>query len=164
MRNPENRGEPIKKNNTCPLCLQTSNHQFICKAFENNYHIKHLPKNDDEVRAILAKSLPVLYGSFIFNRKIDDTRQIFKDFPTVKISIVIHKRYYINHDITLVRHTDNICIECTLVRAGCIEHDLYRRVFFSPEAVMKYIWKSKSNIIGSQLHHILPHQYEDIQN
>ena len=50
-----------------------------------------------------------------------------------------------------------------LVRECCIEHDLYRRILLSPEAVMRYIWKSKSNIIGSQLHHILSHQYEDTQ-
>ena len=110
MTNPKNRGEPTKKNITCPLCLQTSHHQFICKVFENKYHIKPLLKNDDDARSMLAKSLPVLYGSLIFNRKIGDTRQILKDFPKVKMAIVIHKRYYINHDITLVRHTDNICI------------------------------------------------------
>ena len=149
MKNLKNRGESAKKNNTCPLCLQNGHHQFICKVFENNYHIKLFPKNDDDTRAMLAKSLPVIYGSLIFNRKIDDTWQILKDFPKVKIAIVIHKRYYINHDITLVRHTDNIYIECTLVLAGCIEHDLYRRVLLSPEAVMQYNWKIKSNVIGS---------------
>ena len=90
-----------------------------------------MPKNDGEGREMLAKSLPLLYRSLIFNRKIDDTRQIVKEFPKVKMDIVIHKRYYINHNITLVRHIDNTCIECTLVRVGCIEHDLYRRLFFS---------------------------------
>ena len=92
MTNPENRGDPTKNNNTCSLCLQTGHHQFICKVFENNYHIKPLPKNDDEARAMLGKSLPVLYGSLIFNRKIDDTRKKLKDFPKVKIAMVIHKR------------------------------------------------------------------------
>ena len=96
---------------------------------------------------MLAKNLSVLYGSLIFNRKMDDTRQILKDFTNKKRALVIHKGYHTNHDIELVRHTENIFIECTLVHEGCIEHDLYRRVFFSPEAVVRYIWKSKLTII-----------------
>ena len=50
-----------------------------------------------------------------------------------------------------------------MVREGCIYHDLYRRVLLPLEAVMIYIWKSKSKSIGSQLHHILLDQYEDTQ-
>ena len=33
VTNSENRGEPTKNNNTCPLCLQTTHHQIICKVF-----------------------------------------------------------------------------------------------------------------------------------
>ena len=85
---------------------------------------------------MLAKLLSVLYGSLIFNRKIDDTRQILKELPKGKTGLVNHKIYNINHDINLVRHTDNICIECTLVYEGYIVHDLYRRLLFISEAVM----------------------------
>ena len=110
---------------------------------------------------MISKIFPIVYGPLIFNRKFDDIRQILKEFPNQKVALVINKRYHINHDITLVTRTNNICIEYMLVCEGCIEHDLYRRVFFSPEPGMQYIWKSKLNIIGSQLHHILPDQYED---
>ena len=77
--------------------------------------------------------------------------------------LLIHKIYHIHYYISLVRHTDHTCIERTLVREGCIEHDLYRRILFSPKVVMRYIRKSKLNIIGSQLHQMLPDQYEDTQ-
>ena len=59
---------------------------------------------------MLAKRLPLIYGSLIFTQKTDDSRKILKDFPKVKMAIVIHKRYHINHDITLVRNADNMFI------------------------------------------------------
>ena len=77
------------------------------------------------------------------------------------MALIAHKIYHINHNINLVRHTDNMCIECMLVYEDCIEHDLYRRLLFSPEIIIRYIWKSKSNIIESQLHHILLDQFDD---
>ena len=70
-------------------------------------HIKPLLKNDNYARAMLANSLPVLYGSLIFNREIDDTRQILREFPKAKMAFIIHKMYHINHDINLVKHTNN---------------------------------------------------------
>ena len=81
MNNPENSGDPTKKNYTSPLYFQTGHHQFIFKVFENKYHIKPLLKNNDETREILAKSLPVFYWSLIFDRKIYNSRQILKEFP-----------------------------------------------------------------------------------
>ena len=81
MKNPENSGDSTKKKKTCHLYLQISHHLFVYKVFENKYHINPLPKNDCEARAILAKIQSILYGSLIFIRKIDDTRQILKVFP-----------------------------------------------------------------------------------
>ena len=129
MKHPENSGEPTKKK-TCPLCLQIGLHQFVCKVFEHKYHIKSLPKNNDEARAMLANILPALYGSLTFNRRVDDNRKILKDFSEQKATLGIHKMYHINHDITLVGYTDNICIGYTLISEVCIKHNLYRRVFF----------------------------------
>ena len=52
-------------------------------------------------------------------------RNIMTDFPGKRLAIVIHKRYRINNDNSLQLHPDNICIECTLIRVGCIEHELF---------------------------------------
>ena len=79
------------------------------------------------------------------------------------MALVIHNRYHINYDINLVTCTDNIYIECTFLREGYIAHDFYRRVLFCPDAILIYIWKIKSNIVGSQLHQSLLDQYEDTQ-
>ena len=97
---------------------------------------------------MVAKSLSVLYGSLIFNQKIDDSRQIFNDFPNQKMALFIHKLHHINYDVNLVRHNDNIFIDCTLVCEGRIEHDLYRRVLFYPEALLRYIWKLNRILLG----------------
>ena len=113
-------------------------HQFICKVFEHNSQIKPLPGNDNEIRENPAKSLPLLYGSLIFNQ-IDETRQILKEFPDQKMALIIHKINHTNHYITLVRHADIICVECTLVHQYCIDYNLYKKVLLSPDAVMIYI-------------------------
>ena len=47
------------------------------------------------------------------------------DFPGKRFEIVIHKRFRINYDKYLQQHPDKICIECTLIRVGCIEHELF---------------------------------------
>ena len=151
LKTPENQLKSVTKTRSCQLCLQTGHHQYRCTGFKDKYGVFPLAKNDVNSRGMVGNSLRDVYGSTIFDRPVTDTRIVMSDFPTKSFAIVIHKRYRITNDSLLQIQPDNICIECTLIRVGCIEHELYIKKLWTPNSVTKYILKSKKNIVGSQL-------------
>ena len=121
-------------------------------SYISKKNCKPLARNDVNARSHLAKSLNLMYGPLIYRRESTDTRPIIKDqMPRERLALVIHKRFYITNAVNLLNNPANLCVEVTLVREGMVEHDLYAKVLFTTDSVMKMIWRSKANIVGSQL-------------
>ena len=111
-----------------------------------------MKKNDRKARDNLAGSLTEIDTFVIFRRNKDDERPIIESIPATGVAArVIHKRYMIDESNTSLTYKNNICIECTLIKPGLVEHDLYTKALFSPSPVMSHIFRSTSNIFVSQL-------------
>ena len=81
--------------------------------------------------------------------------------PRKRFALVLHRRLYLKNEYSLVQHTENICIECTLVNEDCIEYDIYTKVICATDAVTEFIYRSKSNIIVSHFHQVLLSQHKE---
>ena len=127
------------------------NNKFECSEFKFKYGVAPLKNNDNKARDNLAKSLNQIDSYDIYKRAADDKRPILDSIPMSGVSaIVIHKRYQIDEMNMSSSYRNNTCIECTIIKPGLIEHDLYTKKLFLHSPVMRHIYKSTTNIIGTQ--------------
>ena len=110
-----------------------------------------MAKSDSTARDNIVKSLLQVNKHPIYNRNDDDERIVMKELPKRMAALVIHRKYKVDDNNMSQTYQDNICVECSVVKTGLIPHDLYTRQLFEPTAVIRYIMKCKSNIVGSQL-------------
>ena len=143
-------GKASKK--SCSLCKRTGHHnQYECYEFKRVYGVTPVAKSDSTARDNIVKSLLQVNKHPIYNRNDDDERIVMKELPKRMAALVIHRKYKVDDNNMSQTYQDNICIECSVVKEGLIPHDLNTRQLCEPTAVSRYIMKSKSNIVGSQL-------------
>ena len=143
-------GKASKK--SCSICKRAGhNNQYECYEFKRVYGVTPLPKSDSIARDNIVKRVLQDNKHPIYNRNVDDERILMKELPKKMAALVIHRKYKVDDNNMSQIYQDNICVECSVVKNGLIPYDLYTRQLFEPTAVIRYIMKSKSNIVGSQL-------------
>ena len=115
------------------------------------FGISPLPKSDSAARDKIVKSVLQVDQHPIYNRNTGDNRKVIKELPKRMAALVVHRKYTVDGNNMSQTYQDNICVECSVVNKGLIPHDLYTRQSFEPTAVIRYIMKSKTNIVGCQL-------------
>ena len=84
----------------------------------------------------------------IFQRRIDDICNIIKEFPKKVAAVVLHRRYFINAFITGHDKTNNVCVECTIIKG---DYEVGEKYLFEPMVIVTHILKCQTNVIVNVL-------------
>ena len=87
----------------------------------------------------------------IYPRDCSDKRKIIAKCPQQMKALVLHMRLAIAVTAMKEQLHTNICIECTFLGVGGVPNPDLTLQLFSVGAIIKYILKSDTNLIGCQI-------------
>lgn len=131
----------------CNVCGDRGHNQYKCQRLENDFGAFLLGNIDKVARYTLITnilSVQSLPGYPIFQRRIDDVRNIINQFPKKVSAIVLYRRFSINAYPTGHEKTTNVCIECTIIKAN---YEIGERFLFEPMVIVTHIVKCQTNDI-----------------
>jgi hypothetical protein len=140
---------PKSKKRNCSYCRKSGHHINTCPSLLM-YSKPPLPMNDRIVREVLAQDMlhPDKYTTFL--RDAGDNRNIVRSFPVGVQGVVIHRRLLITSNVVQVNSIENMCLECTVLKDGCVS-ELFTKVLFRVPAVNAYVNRGKTNIVICEL-------------
>ena len=105
----------------CNVCGDRGHNQYKCQKLENDYGSFPLGNKDKVAKDTLIMNIvspQSLPGYPLFQRRIDDIRNIIKEFPKKLAAVVLHRRYFVNAFITGHDKSINVCVECTIIKGN----------------------------------------------
>ena len=135
----------------CNVCGDKGHNQYKCTKLENDYGSFPLGNKDKVAKDTLimnivsSQSLP---GYPIFQRRIDDIRNIITEFPKKVAAVVLHRRYFVNAFITGHDKTNNVCVECTVIKCDYVVGE---KCLYEPMVIVTHILKCQTNVIVNVL-------------
>jgi hypothetical protein len=78
-------------------------------------------------------------------RSKEDVRDISISIPARLIGVVIHRRFFVNHN------NRKMCLECTILGQTGDAHSTFQNYLFSVEAMCTYVTRSKTNVVICEL-------------
>ena len=144
---------PAPRSNTrsCVLCGSCGRSQFECPKITDVYSCVTLKNGCSIVRQQLSMRLSNITAMPIYPRDASDRREILTKCPQQMKALVLHRRLAIALLVTGDQLPTNICIECTFLGLGGVPNPDLTLQLFSVGAIIKYILKSDTNLIGSQI-------------
>ena len=135
----------------CGLCGDTGHHKYMCKRLYKDFGDYPLANKRPELRDNLSLSILSnisLPGAPIFKRTIDDTRSVKQEFPKRVRALVIHQKLIINPYLMGICTTENLCIECTLIKD---DYEFGDKELFTTGVLNRFIVKSDQNILVNRM-------------
>ena len=144
----------VSDTKTCQLCGGHGHHQFKCPHLDTDVldgKTDAIQLHGTEGRSLIVNEL-FRTNTFLKRRPMGDIRKVSKSMPKLIRGLQIHQKYFIKYD-DVFQTTDitNVCVECTILVQGGLKHPLYTRSLFTPNDVVQYINKCKSNMVCSWL-------------
>ena len=111
-----------------------------------------LPKGHQESRDKLISLVSNVDNHVLcHNRQVDDTRVVFTKIPRKIKAILVSKKYVLEDNVSHMSAHDNVCIECTLLGDLGLPVVNYTDALFQKHCVIRYIGKSKHNLVVDNL-------------
>jgi hypothetical protein len=131
---------------TCGLCRKSGHFQ---KNYPSLLCYKKAPLvlKDKTIRDVLCRDLNNSGKYTTHIRDAGDHRNVVRNFPTGVVGVVIHRRLLISTNLVQPNCAENFCLECTVLKQGGGECEVFTKALFNVPSVGAFITKSKSNII-----------------
>ena len=134
----------------CTLCRQKKHGKFKCPKLLAYGNVP-IPKNDVSARQTFAMNLSQKSMFVAHKKPRTDRRQVLKSMPVKIAALIIHKRFLIKSNLADPMVPDNYCLECTVLKDGGLEDEMYIKVLLSIKDVATFVTRSKVNVIVSLL-------------
>ena len=111
-----------------------------------------MPKGNQEIRDKLVTLISNVDNHVIcHNRNSDDTIIVYNEFPKRIKALVVIKKFIMEDDVQHRSPHDNVYLECTLLGDLGEPMENYTEALFNKHCVMRYIRKSKNNLVVDNL-------------
>ena len=138
----------------CFLCRQPKCTRWTCAILQSYEKVpgRILPKGNQELRDKLVTLISNVDNHVIcHNRNSDDARVVYDEFPKKIKALIVIKKFIMEDDVQHRSPHDNVCLECTLLGDLGEPMAMYTEALFKKHCVMRYIGKSKNNLVVDNL-------------
>jgi hypothetical protein len=137
--------EPRTKTKACSICKCPGHQRGSCPKI-HKYNKPPLDMNKDMLsRHELSSALAKVERYKMDFLPTNDTRPISISPPLGLAGVVIHHRFFRNHN------SSKMCLECTFLDHVADPHSTFKNYLFTSECMLVYVSRSKSNIVVCEL-------------
>ena len=86
-----------------------------------------------------------------YKRGEHDKRLVYVEVPRKVKAIILHKKYIIEENLSLLSQHVNVCIECTLLGDFGKVIDNYSKALFTNLCIIRHVGRSKNNLVVDNL-------------
>ncbi len=145
---------PRPNTKNCSICRCPGHQRGSCPKIQQ-FKMPPLDMGKDlQSRHELSSALSKVTRYKTSHRSMEDKREVSISLPTRMLGVVIHKRFFVNHQST------KMCLECTILDHIADLHSTFQNYLFAVDVVSSYVHRSETNAVICELEDACIEGYE----